>query len=299
VREWKPDWVVVVGDVNATCAASITAAKELVKVAHIEAGLRSFDRAMPEEINRLVTDRLSDLLFTTDEIADSNLHSEGVSPGRIRRVGNIMIDTLEKHRAAAAALETAEIVSANLLDGVVGKDVNMIGNGFAVLTLHRPSNVDDRNALERMVKFFTEELSREIPLVWTLHPRTRKRLEDFNLWKSAASCPGIFLVEPLGYREMLKLNIEACAVFTDSGGLQEECCVLGTPCITLRENTERPITLIEHGGVSVLTGNDVTRIRNAFAAAKKSSGEESRPPLWDGHTAERIVEVFTEVAHVG
>jgi UDP-N-acetylglucosamine 2-epimerase (non-hydrolysing) len=296
VREWSPDWVVVVGDVNATCAASITAAKESVKVAHIEAGLRSFDRAMPEEINRIVTDSLSDLLFTTDEIADRNLLNEGVSPERIKRVGNIMIDTLEEHRATADRLKPLDIVSTNMIDGGSVKDVNLLQNGFAVLTLHRPSNVDDRNALERLVRFFADEFTHELPLVWTVHPRTRNRLESFGLWEKVLSCPAIFPVQPLGYREMLKLNIEARMVFTDSGGLQEECCIIGTPCITLRENTERPVTLVEHGGLSVLTGNDVGRMRNAFALMKKSSGIGSRPPLWDGHTAVRIVGVFADLA---
>jgi UDP-N-acetylglucosamine 2-epimerase (non-hydrolysing) len=296
VRKWKPDWIVVVGDVNATCACSITAAKEWVKLAHIESGLRSFDNTMPEEINRLVTDRLADLLFTTDRIADANLRHEGVPSSRIKRVGNIMIDTLEQHRATAGRLDPLSIVRANLINPNRAKNTNMLRNGFAVLTLHRPSNVDAADTLERLTRFFMKKVSRKIPLVWTLHPRTQKRLEASGLWKAAMACQGIFFVEPLGYREMLNLNMKAQVVFTDSGGVQEECCIVGTPCITLRENTERPVTLRKHGGVSVLTGNNVGRIWRAFSAAAKLPKKMSRPPLWDGHTARRIVEVFAELA---
>jgi len=329
LKTWKPDWVVVVGDVNATCAAAITAKKEHVKLAHIEAGLRSFDRAMPEEINRIVTDRLSDLLFTPDEIADLNLKNEGMPNEAIRRVGNVMIDTLEANRERAAELDLKTIIESNLikptprsadpsqggdqrkvpsiggvpglsavaLSGVEGAKAEGRGglnlqNGYAVLTLHRPSNVDDRATLESLVRLFQDDVATAMPLLWTLHPRTRKQLETWGLLPAISSCPSIVLLEPLGYLEMLKLNLGARVMLTDSGGLQEECCVLGTPCITLRTNTERPVTLRENGGTAELAGSDVGRIRRLFAAMKDAPRRESRPPLWDGHTAERIVEVF-------
>ena len=341
VHEWRPDWIVVVGDVNATCACSITGAKDHVKVAHIEAGLRSFDNRMPEEINRLVTDRLSDLLFTTDHIADENLAREGVPSEKIKRVGNIMIDTLEKHRGVAEQLQVAEIVARfgirdagcgirtgdgdrggerrqdDLWCGVQGEEsladaqrgegkrsmvqglrskVSLPEDGFAVLTLHRPSNVDDKDVLGRLVDFFVDELTDKLPLVWTVHPRTRKQLEAFGLWEKVTACDRIQLLEPVGYHEMLRLNMAARIMLTDSGGLQEECCVLGTPCLTLRENTERPMTLGEHGGVSELVGNDVSAIREGLERMLAADHVSHRPPLWDGHTAERIVDVFERVA---
>ena len=299
VREWRPDWIVVVGDVNATCACSITAAKEHVKLAHIEAGLRSFDNRMPEEINRLVTDRLSNLLFTTDEIADANLSSEGVSPDRIKRVGNVMIDTLEKHRHEAMALDIADIVSHKVVRdaGCEMGDVGKIADGsYATLTLHRPSNVDEPSVLGRLVDFFVDEVAAQMQLVWTLHPRTRKQLNAFGLWDKVASCSQLHLVEPLGYLELMRLNMSASIMLTDSGGLQEECCVLGTPCLTLRENTERPVTLSEHGGLSELVGNDVDAISKAFARIQGMPRKPHRPPLWDGHAAERIVDAFVGMA---
>jgi UDP-N-acetylglucosamine 2-epimerase (non-hydrolysing) len=296
VKSWKPDWIVVVGDVNATCAASITAKKEHVQLAHIEAGLRSRDRTMPEEINRIVTDRLSDLLFTPDEEADQNLRKEGVPESAIHRVGNIMIDTLEANRPKAARLKLTDVISRNLVPGRTDLDTSCLSKGYAVLTLHRPSNVDDPGILESLVRFFVDELTQTMPLLWTLHPRTRKQLETLGLWKTIVSCPALFLLEPLGYLEMLKLNLDARIMLTDSGGLQEECCVLGTPCITLRENTERPITLRQNGGTAELAGHDIAEIRRLFSAMKDASRHESRPPLWDGRTAERIVEVFLKLA---
>lgn len=289
LQERKPDWVVVVGDVNATCACSITAAKERVKVAHIEAGLRSFDMTMPEEINRLVTDRLSDLLLTPDEISDANLLREGTPAAKIKRVGNIMIDTLDRNRVAAGRLDLKTVLSAN---NIGSADPASALNGFAVLTLHRPSNVDDGHKLKTLVSLFLE-LSRELPLVWTLHPRTRKQLEVSGLWKSVSESGRIILVQPLDYLEMLKLNMEAKAVITDSGGLQEESCVLGTPCITMRDNTERPVTLLENGGTSQLTGSVPDKIRHAFNRALSVQRKPFRPPLWDGHTAARIVDILS------
>lgn len=290
VRQWKPDWIVVVGDVNATCACSITAKKEHIKLAHIEAGLRSFDETMPEEINRLVTDRLSDILFTPDEIANQNLRNEGVPEDKIKFVGNIMIDTLEARRSEAMLLNSYKIISENKL-GESGPLPDVLDD-FALLTLHRPSNVDTSEVLTRLVRYFIDEVTAELPLVWSVHPRTKKQLELFGLWDEILKCPGIILVNPLGYLEMLRLNFGARIMLTDSGGLQEECCVAGTPCITLRENTERPVTLLEHGGLSELVGNDVNKIHQAFPTMLKTPRCEYRPELWDGNTAIRIVASF-------
>lgn len=295
LKEWCPDWVVVVGDVNATCACAITARKEQVKLAHIEAGLRSFDMTMPEEINRMVTDCLSDLLFTPDEIAGQNLRNEGVAEERIKFVGNIMIDTLEANREEAAGLDVDRIIADNLVSE--SQSVSSLSDGnYAVLTLHRPSNVDSRDVLEPLVRYFVDELAGEMPLVWSIHPRTRKQLELFDLWEAVTSCEAVVLVQPLGYRELLRLNLGARVILTDSGGLQEECCVLGTPCITLRYNTERPITLRDKGGVCELAGNDVSKIRKLFSELKAAPRKEFRPPLCDGRTSERIVELFVGIA---
>lgn len=290
LKQWTPDWVVVVGDVNATCACSITAKKEHVKLAHIEAGLRSFDLDMPEEINRMVTDRLSDLLFTTDEIADANLLAEGTRKERVCRVGNIMIDTLETHRREAQRLNLADILRDHAAQGGRPRGTPRLATGqFAVMTLHRPSNVDDPVILAQLVNFVATELTASLPLVWPLHPRTQKNLKSADLWDGVASHPAIALLNPVGYLEMLKLTMDARIMLTDSGGLQEECCVLGTPCLTLRWNTERPTTLVEHGGVGLLVGNDVDTIRKAFHTTIRNTRAPHRPALWDGHTAQRIV----------
>jgi UDP-N-acetylglucosamine 2-epimerase (non-hydrolysing) len=295
IQDRKPDWIVVIGDVNATCACSITAKKEHIQLAHIESGLRSFDLDMPEEINRLVTDRLSDLLFTTDSIADANLLKEGVPPARIKRVGNIMIDTLEAQRATAAALDLTSLCTAFALPGASHPLPPLKDNRYCVITLHRPSNVDDLDILAPLVTFLIEEVAPVLPLIWPVHPRTRNTLESSGLWKGLQTAPGLILTQPLGYHEMLRLTTGAKVMLTDSGGLQEECCVMGTPCLTLRWNTERPITLREHGGVSVLVGNDVERLRTGFREAASRPRTICRPPLWDGHTAERIVACFKEL----
>ena len=295
----RPDWVVVVGDVNATCACSITAKKEGIRLAHIEAGLRSRDMAMPEEINRLVTDRLADLLLTPDEMAGANLRQEGVAEDRIRFVGNIMIDTLESNRAKASALDLDTILAANRLDGQpvlrIDGDNGAAGPAdYAVLTMHRPSNVDQAATLRPIVQFLVDEVARDMPVIWPIHPRTHKQLAAFGLWDSVRSSPSMALLHPLGYHEMLKLSMNARIALTDSGGLQEECCVLGTPCLTLRWNTERPITLKEHGGANVLVGNDIERIRPAYRQALIAERSSQRPPLWDGKTAERVVVAIVE-----
>jgi len=238
----KPDWVVVVGDVNATLACSVTAKKLHVKVCHIEAGLRSGDERMPEEINRLVTDRLSDLLLTPDTLSNANLKAEGVPDSRICFVGNIMIDTLESNRVKASNLSIADILKSNCLEGEASKSINT-ENGYAVLTLHRPSNVDEKDILKPIIDFLTTEVAGDMPMIWPIHPRTQKMLQQFNIWNKVVACPQLVLLHPIGYHEMLKLNMNSTIMLTDSGGLQEECCVLGTPCLTLRWNTERPVTL--------------------------------------------------------
>ncbi len=294
IRRERPDWVVVVGDVNATCACSITAKKENVKLAHIEAGLRSGDMTMPEEINRLVTDRLSDLLLTPDEISSQNLRGEGVPEDRIHFVGNIMIDTLEANREKASRLDSAQIISKNLISENSQRSSinNQLLQRFALLTMHRPSNVDDRSVLEQIVDFLTDELVKELPLFWIIHPRTEKKLKSFGLWDKVLNSANLFILGPLDYHELLRLNMAASIMLTDSGGLQEECCVLGTPCLTLRWNTERPVTLREHGGASVLVGNDVGQIRDAFRETLLQKRVPMQPDLWDGRTADRIVQVM-------
>ncbi len=290
IIDYEPDWVVVVGDVNATCSGAITARKYHVRVAHIEAGLRSFDQSMPEEINRLVTDSISNLLFTPDEFADSNLRREGHPDEAISFVGNIMIDTMEKHRGRASELDVAAILEGHKVEGQDVTDIEGLADSpHAVMTLHRPSNVDRKEVLELLVDFLADELADELPLIWSIHPRTRKNLEKFGLWHHLLKNKTVFLVNPVGYHEMMRLNMNARVMLTDSGGLQEECCVLGTPCVTLRDNTERPITLTEHGGVSLLAGNDPQRIRKALDTLLSVSPHAFRPPLWDGKTAERIV----------
>jgi len=285
----KPDWVIVVGDVNATLAASVTAKKMHINVCHIEAGLRSGDLAMPEEINRLVTDRLSDLLLTPDVISSENLRREGVPEERIKFVGNIMIDTLEANRENAASFEIKKIIEANLLNKQLLINFTSLSS-YALMTLHRPSNVDEKNVLEPIINFLINEVGRDIPILWPIHPRSKKRLEEFDLWEKVANTKNIILMYPLGYHEMLRLNMSAKIVLTDSGGLQEECTVLGTPCLTLRWNTERPVTLRENGGASVLVGNDVSRIRKECLKTIKLDRKPDRPELWDGKTAQRCVE---------
>lgn len=298
----KPDWIVVVGDVNATLACSVTAKKLSIKVCHIEAGLRSGDETMPEEINRLVTDRLSDLLLTPDKLSMENLRKEGVPEEKIRFVGNIMIDTLERNRSQSAALDINRIIQSNRLTDALphnDKEENPAtsllesgSNPYAILTMHRPSNVDKKEILAPILNFLTEEVAADMPVIWPIHPRTQKMLQQFDLWQKATACKNLILLHPIGYHEMLRLNMSATIMLTDSGGLQEECCVLGTPCLTLRWNTERPVTLKEHGGASVLVGNNIERIREEYQTALKAGRIPQRPELWDGHTAARCVEAI-------
>jgi UDP-N-acetylglucosamine 2-epimerase (non-hydrolysing) len=290
----KPDWVVVVGDVNATLSCSIVAKRLGIKVCHIEAGLRSGDMTMPEEINRLVTDRISDLLLTPDRISSENLIKEGTSPERIHFVGNIMIDTLEANREISAAISLGNIIGKNLIKGFNGTSPKLNDNGYGVITLHRPSNVDSEDTFRPLVKFLLSEVAEDIVLIWPIHPRAMKQLKTMRLMDKVLSHSSLILLEPVGYHEMLRLNMGARIVFTDSGGLQEECCVLGTPCLTLRWNTERPVTLREHGGVSVLVGNNLARIREEYQRTMRIKRNPCRPELWDGQTAERIVQKIVE-----
>ncbi len=285
----NPDWVVVVGDVNATLACSVVAKRHNVRVCHIEAGLRSGDMTMPEEINRLVTDRISDLLLTPDTIAASNLRAEGVSEQKIHFVGNIMIDTLDANLPAAKDKVLADIVAENLIGD---SDQRIDFNNYGIVTLHRPSNVDRKEILQPIVDFFLGCTLKHMDLVWPMHPRTKKQLSLFSLWSKLIEHPRMAVLPPLGYHEMLRLNMSAKIMLTDSGGLQEECCVLGTPFLTLRSNTERPITLQENGGLGILVGNQVHQIEEKFKQAISSSRNPVRPQLWDGNTSERIVNVL-------
>lgn len=268
VVERMPDVVVVYGDVNSTLAAALVCAKLMVRVAHVEAGLRSFDRTMPEEINRVVTDRLADLLFTPSEDGDLNLQREGVPREKIFRVGNVMIDSLI--RFLPAAMECSR-------NGLPGR--------YALVTLHRPPNVDDAERLRTILQSMLQ-VNEELEVVFPAHPRTRQRIEQFGI-----NVEKIHLSEPMPYIEFLSLQRHAALVITDSGGVQEETTYLGVPCLTLRENTERPVTVTM--GTNILIGHDWGRLNSEVAkilAGKAKTG--SIPPLWDGHAGERIAEVL-------
>ena len=269
--EHEPDLVVVVGDVNSTLACTITAAKLSIPVAHVEAGLRSFDRAMPEEINRIVTDALSDFLFTTSREAGENLLHEGVPAEKIFFVGNVMIDTLNRHRGRARQLNTPA-------------RFGLEPGRYALLTLHRPSNVDNPETFADILDALTA-IQCDFPILFPAHPRTVKRISEFGFAQRLDSAPDLRLVDPLGYLEFLDLMMHAQLVLTDSGGIQEETTILGVPCLTIRENTERPITITE--GTNVLVG-EARRVL-------KGEGKAGRvPELWDGRAAERIVSILWE-----
>ena len=287
----QPDWIIVVGDVNATLACSVTAKKLHIKVCHIEAGLRSGDKKMPEEINRLVTDRLSDLLLTPDRMSIENLKKEGVPDNQINFVGNIMIDTLESNRIKAEALDVQNIIIENIIEGQSNRQ-NYDLDSFGIITIHRPSNVDQKKILEPLIRFILDEVVVDRTIIWIMHPRTQKQLENFTLWEDILEKEQLILLHPLGYHEILKLNMDAKIMLTDSGGLQEECTILGTPCLTLRWNTERPITLKENGGVSILVGNNVDKIRRGYIKILKQNTEIVIPELWDGNTASRCLKAI-------
>jgi UDP-N-acetylglucosamine 2-epimerase (non-hydrolysing) len=273
LADWRPDLVLVVGDVNSTFACALTANRLGVRVAHVEAGLRSFDRTMPEEINRILTDHLSDYLFVSEPAGLENLRNEGIPKDKVFYVGNVMIDTLLRFRARAAQSD----VRARL--GLDGQD-------YAVVTLHRPSSVDDRAAFARIFEAL-RQIQRRLPIIFPVHPRTRQRIQTFGLGADFAAAPDIHVIEPLGYTDFMRLMADARLVLSDSGGIQEETCILGVPCITLRENTERPVTL--KSGYHVLTGTDTGK--TVAYAEKYLSTSRPRPfeiELWDGKTAERI-----------
>jgi UDP-N-acetylglucosamine 2-epimerase (non-hydrolysing) len=273
----RPRGVVVVGDVNSTMAATLAAVKLGIPVAHVEAGLRSFDRGMPEEVNRLVTDAIADLLLCSEPSGVENLAHEGVAKEKVHLVGNVMIDTLARELEAARQLETARAMG--------------LGRGeLALVTLHRPSNVDGQERLEALLGFL-ERVAARLPVVFPAHPRTRARLESFGLSAGAEAIRGLHLVAPLPYRANLSLMASARVVITDSGGIQEETSFLGIPCLTLRPSTERPVTVTL--GSNTIVGEDLDRAEalvDDILAGRYKSGAPI--PLWDGHAAERVVDVL-------
>lgn len=276
----RPDWVLVYGDVNSTVACALVAAKKGVRIAHVEAGLRSRDRTMPEEINRIVTDQLADLCLTPSRDGDRNLLSEGIPAARIRLVGNVMVDTLLRLRDTARARRIPEAL------GVAGSD-------YAFVTLHRPSNVDQPAILTELLQSL-EELGRRMPVIFAVHPRTRQRIGEFGL---SVGNGAVRLVEPLGYLETVSLVERSALVLTDSGGLQEETTVLGIPCLTARGTTERPVTITE--GTNRLVASSRSAIRAAvdqvLATRQSGSYRPSRPECWDGRAGERVVGALLEL----
>jgi len=273
----RPDWVVVYGDVNSTVACALVAVKKGIQVAHVEAGLRSRDRAMPEEVNRLLTDQIAHLLLTPSRDGDANLVAEGIPASRIRFVGNVMVDTLLHLRDRARERQMARSL------GVAGGD-------YAFVTLHRPSNVDESQPLRELLGSL-DDLSRRMPVLFAVHPRTRKRIAEFGM---ESLMERVRLLEPLGYLETISLLDTATLVLTDSGGLQEETTVLGVPCLTARPNTERPVTITE--GTNRLVPSDRVAVGRAIEAvlASRAAGEfrPGRPEGWDGKAAERIIQAL-------
>jgi UDP-N-acetylglucosamine 2-epimerase (non-hydrolysing) len=272
----RPDWVVVVGDVNSTLAAAVVCAKLPVKVAHVEAGLRSFDRTMPEEINRILTDQVADLLFTTEESANRNLANEGVSADKIHFVGNVMIDSLV---TALAASQRSAIL----------EQLRIEPRHFVLVTMHRPSNVDDPQVLAEVLHGLTR-IADDRVVIFPVHPRTRARIEV-----AGARARGIRLLDPLGYLDFLRLSATAALVLTDSGGVQEETTFLGVPCLTMRATTERPVT-VECGTNRLIPSTSEAIVAALDQCLSSARGVVQRPPLWDGKAAERIVDVFCALA---
>lgn len=273
------EMVIVFGDVNSTLAASLSASKLHIPIAHVEAGLRSFDRTMPEEHNRVATDHLADYLFTPSPDADKNLRNEGIGEEKIYRVGNIMVDSLL--RFAPLARESQVL-----------NDFQLSPQGYGLVTLHRPANVDQREALEEILGALTE-IGSQIPLLFPVHPRTRQKLQQWG-WALRLEASRVRLTQPLGYLEFLKLMMQARLILTDSGGIQEESSVLGTPCITVRDNTERPITISE--GTNTLAGTGRIGVLTAFKdVMSQAMPEAAKIDFWDGRTGERIARILAEL----
>jgi len=270
----QPDWVLVYGDINSTVAAAIVCAKLLVPIAHVEAGLRSFDRTMPEEINRLLTDQVANLLFTPSSDGNEHLKREGVAEEKIHLVGNVMIDTLIRLLPEAKKRWSA-----------LQKQLNLGKYGLA--TLHRPSNVDDPDMLRQLLEAL-DSIGRSLPLVFPVHPRTRNRIVDLGLTELTAH---LHMVDPVGYLDFLALQAHATMIITDSGGIQEESTYLGVPCLTVRENTERPITITT--GTNILIGQDMVLLQaEATKILRGKAKKGGIPPLWDGKTGERIADIL-------
>jgi len=279
-KKYKPDGVLVVGDVNSTIACGLVAVKLGIKLIHVEAGLRSGDREMPEEINRILTDSISDLLFCTEKSGVNNLLNEGISKNKIFFVGNVMIDTLLKNKVKAEKSKILEQLS------ISGKD-------YAVLTLHRPNNVDNIRVFNQIIDAL-EVIQEHLLVIFPVHPRTRKNILGGNIGSRIKKMSNLKLIDPLGYLDFMKLMSAARLVLTDSGGLQEETTVLGIPCLTLRNNTERPITI--DLGTNILTGTDPNVILKEFKRIIEGDCKQGKiPHLWDGHAAERIVEKLTQL----
>lgn len=268
VLKRRPDIVLVYGDVNSTVAAALVCSKLLIPVGHVEAGLRSFDRTMPEEINRVVTDQLSDVLFTPSADGDANLQREGVATEKVHLVGNVMIDTLVQFLPIARAIKSS------------------VPQGYALVTLHRPANVDDPKMLRKILSALGA-VSRDLPVIFPVHPRTRHAIREFNL-----QADGIQIIDPMSYLEFLSMQCGACVVITDSGGIQEETTYLGIPCLTVRPNTERPVTT--EIGTNILVGDDMEKLRSETVRILAGQGKRGMvPPLWDGHASERIATLLT------
>jgi len=275
----KPDLVVVVGDVNSTLACSLVAAKLGVKVAHVEAGLRSFDRTMPEEINRQVTDSLSEYLFVSEASGLKNLKREGANPKKVFFVGNIMIDTLSVNMSK---IDSSDILKCSSLEK----------KSYGVITLHRPSNVDNKESLKEILNIF-QEITRKIKLVYPVHPRSINSMQYHNLLKEFQKLPNLSMIEPLGYLDFVKLVKESRFVLTDSGGIQEEATVLKVPCLTMRENTERPVTISQ--GTNFLVGRDERKILSCTQKILSNKIKKGRiPKYWDGKTASRIIQIIIQ-----
>lgn len=278
VLDFKPNYVLVVGDVNSTIACGLVAVKLGVKLIHVEAGLRSFDRTMPEEINRLLTDSISDFLFVTEQAGIDNLKREGINSSKVHLVGNVMIDTLLANKEKAEKSDILEKMGLNK-------------KGFAVITLHRPSNVDDLNNLGKILSAF-DVILKDLKLVFPIHPRTKKNINSSFLQAKVATMKNLLLIDPVGYLDFLKLTANAALVMTDSGGIQEETTILGVPCMTLRENTERPVTCTE--GTNHLVYIDTENILKYYNEIKAGNFEARGkiPKFWDGKAAERIIDVL-------